>query len=353
MGNETRWYTTLEAVKRAMPITGASLDSNIKASIEAASAQIENGTNRRFIPETKTAQYGWPTLSLNSWTLLLPEDLIAVTALTKEGDDVTAIASTDYFLEPREEGPPYHKIEIDLASTAFYSIKDTHQRQVRVTGRFGHSENTKTGGTVDGAGLASDAAAVSFVCSDESLIGVGDTLLIESEAIFVSNKAAAANGSELLDGALTQNKAEVSVTVDTGTNFNEGEVILVESEKMLIQSIASNVLTVERAYDGSTLASHANDTAVSVFRTLTIVRGVNGTTAATHADTTAISVYTVPGDISSLCRAMAISEHINNRSGWTGSVGTGEGALESRGFNLREFRDGVYRNYRRRQIGRV
>jgi hypothetical protein len=353
VGNETRWYTNREAVKRALPIVGSSLDSAVDAAIESASNKIEKGTNRRFIPLTKTAQYDWPTRSLSSWELLLPEDLIAVTTLTKEGDDVTAIASTDYFLSPQYVGPPYHKIEIDLASTAFFSIKDTHQRQIRVIGRFGYSEDTRAAGTVDGSGLASGTTATSFKCSNEALIGVGDTLLIESEAAFVSAKSAAANGSDLLDGALVVNKAEVGVTVDDGSLYNVGEVILVDSERMLIQSIAGNVLTVERGHDGTTLALHANNTAVNVFRTLTIVRGVNGTTAATHADTTAVSIYTPPGDIASLCLAMAVNEHVNNRSGWTGVIGSGEASVESKGAGLSAFMERVFRNYKRRSIGRV
>jgi len=115
----SNWYCGRNALKRAVGIDGADRNSVIDALIEAASREIDGLTNRRFIPKTATRSYNWPQRDGRSvYTIYLDEDLLSVSALTKEGDDVTAIASTDYFLEPVNLGPPYSRIEIDLASRA-------------------------------------------------------------------------------------------------------------------------------------------------------------------------------------------------------------------------------------------
>ena len=348
--NANRWYASRENVKRALGIEGAQFDALIDGYIESASAQIEQLINRRFIPLTAEKEYSWPQRdNRKGWVLYLEEDLLAVTALTRTGDDEVAIASTDYFLEPSVLGPPYWRIELDLASTAYFDSKDTHQRAMRVTGRWGYSEDTKAAGAL---AEADDGSETALDVTDASLIDVGDTIKIGTEAMFVSAKAPLDTTANTA-GALVASKAEVTVPVNTGSLVKAGEVILIDSERMLVESVSGNNLTVIRAYDGSTLATHANPSDVYAYRTLTVVRGVNGTTAASHSLSDAITKYAPPGDIVNLCRAMAIAEHVNSRGGWTGAIGAGEAAVESRGFNLREMRDRVVRTYRRRSVGAV
>ena len=324
----TNRYVGREAVKLAKGIEGSARNRVIDSHIEAASREVDNLTHRHFIPLTETRNYPWPTRDGRAtWWIPLDEDLLSVdtNGLTKEGDDVTVIATANFFLEPQGIGPPYHRIEIDLSSTAFFSSKDTHQRQIRVTGSWGYGNDTKTAGTVT-SGLASSSSATSMVCSDASLIDVGDTLLIESEQITVSERSTF-DSTTNTNGALTKNKAETTVAVVSGAAIKAGEVILVEAERMFVESISSNDLTVIRAYDGSTLAAHDTAKDVYVFRTLTIVRGVNGTTAATHANAKAIAVYVPPADIVALCKALAIAYYEAEKGGWTGTVGSGEGTV--------------------------
>ena len=181
-----------------------------------------------------------------------------------------------------------------------------------------------------------------MIGSDGSLIDVGDTLLIETEQVFVTEVANAAVGSELIDGALTKDKGEVAVTIDDGTEVSAGEVILIESERMLIESISGNVLTVVRGFDGSAVAAHNNDTAFHAFRTYTIVRAVNGTTAATHANGTAVSRYAPEADIVALCVAEATRIIHQERSGWGRTIGPAGGATVPSGQGLDELRSAVY-----------
>jgi len=349
------WYCSREAVKRAAGIDGGDRDFVVDRLIETASRILDRLTRRYFIPRTETRYYPWPPLQASrSHILWLDQDLISVTTLQTQAQDTspTIISSSDYFLEPINTGPPYNRIEIDLSSSAAWEAGDTPQRSISVLGSWGYDNETEGGGTV-ASGLASSAAATSFVCSDGSRINVGNTLLIESEQLFVSERTSAALAAILIDGALTADKSEVSVTVDTGHSLHVGEVILVGSERMYVEVAGTTVLTVIRAYDGSVLAAHANDTAVHVFRTLTVERGVNGTTAATHANATAISVYTPPLEIQTLCIAEAIAAYHQERSGWGREIGSGEGQREWSGRALDDLRKRVQKIYRRARMAVV
>jgi len=348
------WLATREQVKRAGSITGVSLNAIVDRIIEAVSRDIDRRTRRRFIPITETRLYRWPQRNGRSSVLLLDADLLAVTTLQTKAQDAspTTISSDDYFLEPDNFAPPYDRIEIDLSSSAAFESGNTSQRSISVAGRWGYSEDTAAAGTV-ASGLASSATATSMVGSDGSKVDVGDTLLIESEQLFVSERANAQVATQLLNGALTASQAEVAVTVDTGTLFFAGEMILVDSERMFIESISGNVLTVIRAYDGSVLAAHDNDTAVHAFRTYTVVRGVNGTTAATHADTTAVTKYVPPQDIRRLAIAEALAGYQQERSGYGRTIGTGEAQVEFTGKALDALRKYVVDHYQRLRIATI
>ena len=336
------WYVSREAVKQAASVFGTERNARVDDIIEGESRRLDRVTRRFFIPQTLTRLFAWPQPhGIRADQLILDQDLISVTTLqTKAQDDSpTTISSDDFFVEPVNEGPPFSRIEIDQSSDASFESGDTPQRSISVAGSWGFSNDTKASGTV-ASGLASSASAVSMVCSDASLIDVGDTLLIESEQVFVSERVAAAEpNNDLIDGALTATQSQVGVTVDDGTRYSAREIILVDSEQMFIDSISSNTLTVRRAFNGSVLAAHSNDAPVSVFRTLTVERGVNGTTAATHANSTAVTKYMPERDVATLVRAEVVAIVAN--------VGAGEGAIEFKGTSLEKLRKETYRRYTR------
>jgi hypothetical protein len=346
VSNATRWYTSREATKAAVRIDGAQINALVDAKVEAASEDIERLLGRRFIPYTATKQYRWPsTRNRNAYCLELDEDLIAVTALTKATDDATAIAAADYFLEPVNTGPPYDRIEIDLSSSEYFTWEDTPQRAVRVTGRWGYGEDTKAAGVLENA--ITDAAATTLDVLDASKVNVGDTLKIDSEQLFVSERSTFDTTADLND-TLTAGVNDVTVTVTDGTKVKQGEVILIDSEKMLVESITGNNLTVQRAYDKSVLAAHSGaGVNVYAYRTLTVVRGINGTTAATHLDAAAITKFAPPADIVELCTAEAVAKLQQDRSGWTGQMGGGEGNVNVQPLDVSELRKQIMAKYRR------
>ena len=344
-------YVGLETLKRAADIAGSDTDALLLAHIESASREADNLTNRCFIPITATRRFSWPQPDArNSYILYLDEDLLdAAPTLTKDGDDATAIASTDFFTEPANFGPPYSWIEIDLASSAFFSAKDTHQRAIRVTGSWGYSNATVAAGAL---AEALDASETAIDVTDSGLIDIGHTILIESEQMYVSVKALKDTTANTA-GALTADASETTVAVDNGALVKAGEVITVNSEWMYVASISGNNLTVVRAYNGSTLAAHNNTQDVYAPRTLTVTRGANGTTAATHGDTTAIARYAPPADIVEYVKAQAISDWMAERGGWTGTVGGAEATINITQRGLNAMRDRIQHHYQRRLVGAV
>lgn len=340
MGN---WYVSREAIKNSAGISGSDLHSTIDAVIESKSREVERHTRRIFIPKTQTRLFRWPQRQgIRSWQLDLDEDLQSVITLQTKAQDSspTTISSSDYFTEPNNFGPPYDTIEIDLSSSASFESGDSSQRTISVAGSWGFSADTRSTGTV-ASGLDSDATATSMVCSNASLIDVGDTLLIESEQVFVSERTALDIGKNISDASVTADLADVTITMEASHGLLAGEVIRIDSELMFIESVSTNDLTVIRAYDGSTLAAHSNGADVFHFRTLTIERGANGTTGATHADATAISKYEPPFDIRELIKAETISHIEQDRSAWGRVVGAGENQRQVTASGINRLRDMV------------
>lgn len=347
-----RWYVTLEACKRALweQAPSGERDKVLSQKIEAASREIEGLTHRIFIPKTQTRNFDFPYRDMRSgWVLPLDEDLISVSALTKDDDTATAIVAADYFLEPANYGPPYSQIQIDLSSSAFFSSVATHQRAVRVTGIWGYCQDTEAAGAL---AEADDGTETALDVTDSSLIGIGDTLLIGTEQMFVRAKSLLTTGTTLND-TLTASKADTGVTVASGAAIKDGEVITLDSERMFVDSISANDLTVIRAYDGSTLAAHTTGITIYAPRTLTVDRAVNGTTAAAHNTAAAIVRYVAPYDVVNLCEAIAIFEYMQSRGGRTGVVGSGEGAVEITGRTIAALKDGVRKRYLRHAVGAV
>lgn len=346
------WYCTREAVK-ARGFSGRVLDSVIDRIIEGASERIDAWTRRFFIPRTQTRLYRWPGRASDGSWLYLDQDLISVTTLQSEAQNAspTTIVAADYFLEPNnpqfDGRTVYDRIEIDLSSSAVFQSGDTPQRSISVLGSWGRANDTRSIGLVDDpSGITS--SETTLIVKDGGLItgaGVGDTLLIGTEQLFVSDKdflALAPDGGSaiLLDmsGNLAANLGTDLVTLDANHSVVAGEVIRINTEQMYVQYVNTNDLTVTRSFNGSTLAAHTNNDAISIGRSLTVERGVNGTTAATIADNAAISKYEAPFEIIEWCIQEAIAT-IHQESGGMGrSIGAGDGAREVTGRELSDMR---------------
>lgn len=271
-----------------------------------------------FIPVTETRKFGQDPLNANK--PLYVDHLLSVTGIiTNDGNAVT-----DYTLYPLNkcwENGPY----IQIVQDGNWADEDG----IVIPGRWGKYEEYAA---LEIIGTQANAAVTSLAVTNGSLISPGMILKIEDEQEYVTegngskNSPAATAAISLVNGSIYE--ADSAITVDNGAEFNAGEVIQIDVEDMKILKINGNVLAVERGWNGTTPADHANDKAIGVYRTFTVVRGVNGTTAAAHA---AAEIYQckVPDSVNYLCRQIAALMRMKAASGFTGITGNAEGGQGS------------------------
>lgn len=203
----TRWYCTLDAIKDELGETGMANDKRLRRYIGAASRAIEDATGRTFIPVTATKYFDMPDVGDRLY--LEHEDLLSLTTLT---DYTGTITSGYYWLYPHNLYPKY-MIVLDTDTLGRYFEYNTEpNKAITVVGRWGYCEDTSSTGLTLGAAIAS-TSATGIVLSGAGC-EVGWTLLIDTEAMFVTN-------------------------------------------------VIGNVATVERGANGTTAATHLISTAVS------------------------------------------------------------------------------------------
>lgn len=343
-------HATREDVKGALDYKEtARNNAAVDRALESASRGVERLLRRRFYPEIGTRYFDWPNYQrARPWRLWLGEyEFASVSALVSGG---TTIAATDYFLEPVNSGPPYTSIEIDLDSTASFKAGGTHQRSISVTGTLcGAPLDTSPAGVL--AGAIASTSATTFAVTDSSLIGVGSLIKIDSERMLVTGKASLTTGQTIQTSALTASMANETLLVTTGSSFAVGEVLTVDSERVLVVDITSNTLTVKRAYDGSTLATHGTGVTIYAPRTLTVVRGMLGTTAATHLDAAPITTHVYPAPVRELTIAETGALLRGQGRAWARSTGSQESEVSPDGAGLPALRESVRRAYGRRIFG--
>lgn len=335
------WYCTREDVKSAIDSKETARNSaQLDRLIDAASRSIEQQMrHRKFYPEAATRRFDYPTEYTNPnrrWRVWLDEhELISVTSITSFD---TVIPSTDYFLEPVNDGPPYTHVEIDLDSTAYFGHGTTHQREIVIVGTFGYTDDDDPAGAL--AAAISTTSATTCDVTNSASIGVGSIIKVGSERMIVTGRSMLTSG-QTLQTALAANLNNETVVVTTGSSFFVGETILLGAEKMLVEEIAGNNLIVTRAWDGSTLAAHTAPT-IYAPRTLTVERNALGTTAATHSSGAAITVHRVPGLIRQLCIAEVITALQQESAAYGRVVGSGDNQREAEGAGLEDLRERAY-----------
>ena len=201
-----------------------------------------------FGPRTGTNKYD----GVGGSALRLRDDLLTVTSITIRPSTASATTSTptvdtDYYLLDGEDGygpAPYRKILLHGQGTI--TAFGSGFRVTDVAGTWGYQNVTVT---------------------------------------------SSATTSEALD------TSETGVDVSSGAAFSPGQTILIDTEQMYISSIATN--------------------------TLTVVRAANGTTAATHSTSAAIAVYQYPSKVREVCLRLALKRW---KARDAGADGTDEGS---------------------------
>lgn len=341
------WYATREDLRSALgSASTARSDAQVDRALEDASKDVDKLCHRVFAPVLGTRYFDWPSEQTpRSWRLWLDQnDLIAATLILSAGVE---IPPTDYYLEPANDGPPYRSIETRLDRPSVWDSGDTHQRAIAVTGWWGYADRQIPAGLLVGA---IDAVTTSVTVTDSTAVGVGDLVSCGAERMVVTDKALVDTG-QILQTPLAAKKDAVLLQAEDGTAYRKGEILTIGAESVEVRSIAGNMLTVERAYDGTLLDSHSGD-AIWAPRLLTVERGAAGTTAATAADGAALTRWRAPAAIRSLTIAEAQQQALQEQAGYARTVrsqqGSGTRSVSVVTAALDELRQQVYDDYGRK-----
>ena len=270
-------YATLDDLRKYIEITDTSKtadDPLLIRSARIASTTIDEECGRHFYPLLATQTYDRP----HHFELWFDDDVLAVTSITN--GDGTSVASTAYVLRPNNYYPKY-KLDLLRTSGVVWQISSTGNdaQAISLIATLGYNKNWAT------AWQTSDAIA------DAAGINASVTTITVSDA----------------DGA-----DENGMT----PRFQVGQLIKIESEYLWVIAVtaaSTNTLTVRRAMNGTTAASHATGTAIYNYRpmydiqqaTLRLTkwlynqRDSNGQfdRAMITADGTKILPYAMPDDI--------------------------------------------------------
>jgi hypothetical protein len=339
-------YSTREEIKTELDVREtARSNARIDRALDDASRAVEALCHRKFYPEQDTRFFDWPGSQYRpSWRLWLDDsELISLTSLVSGG---VTIDPADVLLEPNRSGPPFNRIEINIGSNATYGGGDTHQRDIAITGLWGY-RNDETPAGVLAEALDDTETSVDVDAEASAAVGVGSVLRVDSERLLVTGRTQLDTSQTVGGAGLTAINNSVTVTVQDGSGFAAGEVVLVDGERMRIDDVAGNTLVVTRAWDGSTIAAHPAGATIYAPRTLTVQRGALGTTAATHTLGTPVHLFVPPGPVRQFVVAEALNDLLQGRAGYARTAGAGEYQREVTGRGLQELRERVYASHGR------
>ena len=132
-------YITLADLRGHLDIDLTSDNPLLQEAIEDAQTYIESQTNRTFEAATDTRYYD--RSALNHWNSRLldlhDDELLSITTLTNGDASSTAIAATDYWLWPRNEGPPYFGVLLKTNIDDYWQWDTDYW--VSIAGTWGYS----------------------------------------------------------------------------------------------------------------------------------------------------------------------------------------------------------------------
>ena len=216
-------YNDLTTAKDRLELAGVSIGTTFDTAITnlmvAASRLADELTHRRFYVESKTLYFRGAGTKI-----FFDEDILTITTLKTDEDgdgtfENTLTENTDFIVEPLNH---YPKTWAEIMPQGSY-------------GSFG-------AGRIRGVELA-------------GVFGYGDGV---SETPYVDG------GTDVNDASMTA--AQTTCTIDDGTKFGAGQTILIDNEQLYISSISTHVLTVIRGVNGTTAATHADDSDVYIYQ---------------------------------------------------------------------------------------
>lgn len=223
--NAINGYTTLAVWKEWKRSTkdikaDTTGDSVINEIVEGVSRYIDDETARTFYPRVQSRVFDAPRGTRDDRVLWLDDDLLEVISVTN-GDDST-VSSSDYNLFPYNDYPKYQAKFKQSVSTIW---------------------------EVDSSG------------NTEGVIAVNAFWGMHRDYL---NRAWTTGGT-IDDASFTASKTTVAVQSDEGVNFATDLLIKVDDEIMRITGTDADNLTVVRGENGSTAATHDDDSTVYIW----------------------------------------------------------------------------------------
>jgi hypothetical protein len=227
-------YVTIAQLKAYLGITSTDDDNLFRQFTIESSRLFDAFCHRKFYPRTATLNFDYQ----DPFQLTLNDDLLAITTLTtsNDGDSGSAITASQYMLMRGEDHnrTPYNTVAIDQSTTANFDFFTTPRKSQQIVGTWGFHDDwsnawTDSSDTVqDGAGINASVTTVTV---------------------------SAVSGSDIYNVA---------------NRFQEQQLLKIESEYLYVTAVnnPANTLTVIRGMNGTTAATHANGTTISIFQTM-------------------------------------------------------------------------------------
>jgi hypothetical protein len=325
-------YCTREMVQRALNLAdNPRLNDRVDNAVMAGARQVEGFLHRTFYPETRTIAFDQP----DDEFLWLYRDLTGEPEILSGGTPMTI--DTDVLLRPKG-GPPFRWLEARFSGSVFWQAEDTPQNSVVITGDWGYPTTIVPVATV--AGITATAVQLDF----SAQVGVGSLILVGAERMIVTGKTFVTTGTTIT-ADLTASKSAVTVQVSDGTVFEGGEMIVIDSERMFVEQVIGNNLTVDRAVGGSALAAHTTGAVPYAPRTASVLRGVLGTLAVSHTAGDTVSLIKAPSLITELNLAYAINNEEQALAAYARTSGASDNQRDGVGRGVVDLQEDVYTAY--------
>lgn len=210
------YYCTLAQIQAYLGLssTTAADDALLFDTMKRASRAIDRICRRIFYPMTETRKFDHPD---NVEWLPLRADLLACTTLVIDSETVP---STEYYLKP-SNAKAYQWIELKKGGAYLFAWTETPQESISITGVWGWHDNYADAYEASGQTVANTT----------QISATGTTL-----------------------------------AVAVATPFSVGQTLKIEDELVMVTALSGTNLTITRAVNGTTGATHANGKAISIYR---------------------------------------------------------------------------------------
>lgn len=375
-------YASRDDVMRSIDFKSGVLSvARVDRALVTASENIEGHLHRVFYPWDDVRLFDWPNYQYAfPWRLWLTRhDLLCLTLAQSPGAAGGAAGTTiplnRVLLRPAvpQRGFPWTSIELDRSTNVAFNVGATPQNSIWLTGTFGFTGDADNLTTITSSIGTGDTT---ITVADGSGVGAGDVLILgyarpaapyplyrgtagavqpyAGERVICQDKTAASTGLTQASGCTTASMADDTLTwTGSGNAPAAGEVLLLDSERMLVTEIIGSTATVSRAWDGTELAAHSS-ASIYAYRTLTVIRGELGTTAAAASSGTAVWRHRPPQLIRDLAIAEACNQVLQEIAAYSRTEGAEGAAAASPGIGLAEKWDEATTRFgRKARIGAI